>query len=85
MLYGKRGNCQLIEYTAEYEQVRQKYYETEETFAAKLKELPEIEDLYRNVLDQYIAVNSEMQDIFYSEGFRFGVLIGLDVAGLIKE
>lgn len=85
MLYGQRGNFQLIELTTEYKELKKKYCEIEDEFESKLKEMPELYALYLKVCDANDDKNSEIENTYYAEGFRFGLLIGLDAAGLLRE
>jgi hypothetical protein len=54
-------------------------------FTEKLKENEELFALYEELLVQLEEGYGAECDFHYSEGFRFGVLLGLDIAGFIKE
>lgn len=80
MYYGRRGTSDYIENSQKYREVLTKYIEAMEELEAELKKSPNLLALY----EKAEALNEEMQaeslDTHYCEGFRFGVLMGLDIA-----
>ncbi len=64
---------------------RREFAKLSKAFAEKVRSDPELSALY----DELVISMEEGYDLecdyHYSEGFRFGVLLGLDIAGFIKE
>lgn len=59
--------------------------ELEDKFKEKHKSFPETIKLHDEIIAELCADLFAENDFYYSEGFRFGVLLGLDIAGFIKE
>lgn len=64
---------------------RQEFSTLTQRFTEKLKENGELFDLYEELIIRLEEEYCSECDFHYSEGFRFGVLLGLDIAGFIKE
>ena len=62
-----------------------KIVDLEENFLAELNKHPQLKEKYEkfNDVERRLA-STEVFDCF-SEGFKFGLLLGLDVAGFIKD
>ena len=86
MLLEGRGDanslCDLPDY---FYRKDSKLSDLEEQFKDKVKKFPELEQLHNEILAELHEHLSSETDYYYTEGFRFGVLLGLDVAGFIKE
>jgi hypothetical protein len=54
-------------------------------FNEKIKQDTELFELYNQILIALEQGYDAECDFHYSEGFKFGVLLGLDIAGFIKE
>ncbi len=59
--------------------------ELEDKFKEKYKKFPKLMKLHDEIVNELCADMSLECDYYYVEGFRFGVLLGLDIAGFIKE
>ena len=68
-----------------FRRIDSKLGDLEELFAIKSKKFPDLGNLHKQIVDELCADNSLECDYHYIEGFRFGVLLGLDIAGLIKD
>lgn len=62
-----------------------KYSELENFFQEKYKNFPKLMKLHNEIITELGGDISAESDYFYVQGFRFGVLLGLDIAGVIKE
>ena len=80
MYYGKRGQGQLIRASAEEQECWRMVEQCRQEILNKIEQTPEIEKLFDD-LDEavYNACGEEAQQ-HYAAGFRFGVLMGLDIA-----
>lgn len=78
---GKRGRFDQIKNSDNYTDALDGVIEIQEKFFAELKKYPELAEIYEKLEKQQGRANSEEAFDFYSEGFRFGFLLGLDVAG----
>ncbi|MBR2341390.1 MAG: hypothetical protein IKA72_03165 [Clostridia bacterium] len=80
MFYGRRGNIENVRVEGEkIEGLLDVLIEKSEKLEKKLKETPEIFKLYKEVQDAIDKLHDEETDEYYTEGFRFGVLLGMDV------
>ena len=85
MFNGKRGNSESLQGSKAYYEQLDIVVEKDELMREKLKDTPELLKLYEETtfaIDDYHGIGG---DDCFGEGFRFGVLMGLDVAGLIKD
>ena len=85
MVFENRGECDYIEKNKEYNELLDKYVKIEEEFEETFLTSEAALYLYRKVIDALDFLNCEECHCYYREVFRFGVLIGLDIAGLIKN
>jgi len=81
MLYGQRRQMQTIKTTEEYHKITEKLVENDDALREKLAGLPELLELYGKVKDSLGELNLEEAAAHYAEGFKFGLLIGLETAG----
>lgn len=77
MLYGERGKIDAIKPTAEQRAAISKVTVTDAALRKALN--PEQIKLYEDALDSLENLHSISVSNCYAEGFRFGVLIGIDV------
>ena len=82
MYYGRRGDGQLIQPNEEYQEQANKLYEIVEKLKDKLKD----DETGLALLEEFFwasaGTESAAVDQHYREGFAFGVLMGLDIAGM---
>lgn len=81
MYYGRRGDGQLIKPNAEYKEQANKMVEIAERLKEKLKEDKEGLELLEQLYWVSAGMEATATDTHYREGFSFGILIGLEVAG----
>ena len=82
MFYGRRGDGQLIKPNEEYHEHATKKYELVEKLKEKLKEDKEGLELLDQMFWESAGMESAAVDEHYREGFSFGVLMGLEIAGM---
>lgn len=80
MYYGERGQYDHIPYSDEARRLLDEFIKEDAQFRAHLSNFPDLLKLYEKVNDSIEALNCETEDNYYAEGFRFGFLMGLDVA-----
>ncbi len=78
MYYGRRGDGQLIEPNEEYHEQAKKQFE----IVDKLKDDKEGQDLVEEFFWASAGVEAAAVEQHYQEGFSFGVLMGLEIAGM---
>ncbi len=79
MYLGVRGNYETIKLSKDCINLISKVSAKEETLLKKLKGKQEIMELYKNYKTALENAQSEAYNDYFCEGFRFGMLIGLDV------
>ena len=67
MYFGERGNCEQIPQSMKYRNLLDDFLDSERL-------------LYNAIASALEQVNIESAQNHFSEGFRFGLLMGLDVA-----
>lgn len=82
MYYGRRGDGQLIKPSEEYHKKVGEQYEIAERLKEKLKDDEEGLELLDKMFWVSAGAESEAVDQHYREGFSFGVLMGLEIAGM---
>lgn len=85
MYYGEKGTFDSLKNTPEIKHLLNEINYNEEMLLQKLKKIPEIISQYNKLQDLLSKLNCAESELYYIEGFRFGVLLGLDVADLLKE
>ena len=85
MFFEGRGTGETLELTEEYHQLLDVYIDLEEKFEKEFLKTKDASDGYRKVVNAIHFLDSEECYCFYREGFRFGVLMGLDIAGFVKN
>jgi len=79
MLYGKRGTLEAVEPTEKYKRLLKESAEREKELRENLKDNPEILALFEKADESFGALYSESVDTYYIEGFKFGLLMGLEI------
>ena len=82
MYYGRRGDGQLIKPSEEYHEQAAKQFEIVEKLKEKLKGDKEGLELIEAFFWASAGAESAAVDQHYCEGFSFGVLMGLEIAGM---
>lgn len=80
MHYCERGSYEDVPCSNEYFKLLDEYVKNDSEIRVKLSEFPNLLELYKKANDSLEILNCESEDNHYLEGFRFGVLIGLDIA-----
>ena len=81
MYYGRRGDGQLIKPSEEYHEQATKQFEIAEKLKEKLKEDKEGLELLDQLFWASAGAEAAAVDQHYFEGFSFGLLMGIEVAG----
>jgi len=81
MLRGKTGSFERIKNSPEYFELLDIAVKREAEFKAKLVKHNKLTELYSNASIAIDKLNCESEVSHYTEGFKFGLLLGLEVAG----
>ena len=81
MYYGKRGHTEFIKPTEEYCERAKKMEEFTEKLRRKLKDDKECEALIEELFWARAGLEDALAAEHYREGFSFGVLMGMEIAG----
>jgi len=76
---GKKGNCENIKFHKKYYDTLDEAITCEKDFQAKLESNNELSKLYLKVSDTYNENNSESAVAHFVEGFKIGILLGLEL------
>lgn len=79
MFNGNRGRCDQIPMTKEYRQLLAEAEESEEVFLSALGKEERLIELYKKEKEDLEEIWSNECDAYFCEGFRFGVLLGIDI------
>ena len=85
MLYGQKGNSDTIKSSDEYHKILDILCEQEQKLQETLTKLPEIIELYNKVDNLRSDLHLEELNIYFKEAFRFGVLLGIEIASEWKK
>ena len=79
MYYGEKGYYENMKPSAEYLSLLNKVCESEEVLYKKLKHSPKLLNCVKTHFDNFSDMHS--QELFdnYKEGFKFGVLMGMEI------
>lgn len=80
MRYGLRGTYESVKVTKRYTSIMGKVCDADEALTKLLKAGSEEDRLYRQFKEHIDEAAFEECESYYKEGFRFGVLLGLDIA-----
>ena len=82
MFYGRRGDGQLIQPNEEYNKETDKIITALETLKEKLKDDKESLELLENLCWASSGTETAAVEQYYREGFSFGFLMGMEIAGM---
>ncbi len=77
MFYGERGNVNLIKTDKEHKESSGKVSDYYKELSEKLKST-ELSQLFQKFCDAYDGLSAAESTAFYVEGFKFGLLIGIE-------
>lgn len=80
MYCGRRGTSEYIKHSQRYQELLTEYIEATEELERELKKFPKLLALYEKAEELNGEMQAESVNMHYCEGFRFGVLMGLDIA-----
>ena len=80
MYFGERGYCEQIPQSMKYRNLLDDFLDSERLLYNAIASSPETVTLYDKAKEALEQVNIESAQNHFSEGFRFGLLMGLDVA-----
>ena len=81
MFYGERGHYELINcHTPEYDRLLDELVENDDELIKRLKDNPELAKMYEKTKDLIEMKCCDTLAVHYAEGFKFGLLIGMEVA-----
>ena len=78
MLYGQRGDSDKIKMNTQCEEYLSVADECMDSIKEKLKSMPEVWELFLKYREYMDLIHIEEVDAHYLEGFKFGLLIGVE-------
>ncbi len=78
MFYGQRVDSDKIKCAPEYYECLHNAIECNEKLCKKLKDIPEALELFNQYNDWTDRAYALEVDAYYAEGFKFGLLIGVE-------
>lgn len=78
MFYGQRVDSDKIKCSPEYDECLHKAIEYSSKLCEKLKDMPEVMELFTQYNDWTDRAYALEVDAYYAEGFKFGLLIGIE-------
>ena len=78
MFYAQRGDCEHVKSSHEYIELIGIVDELYDKLCEKIKTTPEIWELFLKYKDSLENAHIEQIDNFYEEGFKFGLLMGIE-------
>ena len=86
MFYGRLGDTEHIDCnTKEHDEYSTRLVEADEQLSRLLEKDQKLLDLYRQAIDSLEGVYAEEIACYYAAAFRFGVLLGMDIASYFDE
>ena len=85
MFYLQRGNYENVKLTKRYTKVLGELADLDENFIKLIERDSKLLKLYKEVSEKQDELCAEDAYIHFAEGFRFGVLMGLDIAENTEE
>lgn len=85
MFFCQRGNADQIPRGKEMSDKSKKWDVVDNALKEKLKTTPKLLELYEQSIEENNLFHALECSDSYREGFQFGVLLGLDVAGLLID
>ncbi len=80
MFYGERGNFEFIKHSREYFDLMDEVCDLQSKLEEMIKDMPEVLALLKKYDDKVDEFECQALDDYYLEGFRFGVLMGIDIS-----
>lgn len=78
----RRGHYESVVHGEEYQKCLDKVIKCDDEMRGALKKNPKLLELYQKATRALDALSVAGEDDYYVEGFKFGVLMGLDIAGM---
>ena len=78
MFYGQRVDSDKIKCPPEYYESLRKAIEYSNKLLEKIKDMPEVSELFSQYNEWTDKTYSLEVDAYYAEGFKFGLLIGIE-------
>lgn len=85
MYYGNRGQYDTVIIEKAHLKILDTIVECDDMLRDKLKERPELLEIYNKFDDALSELNSIENENFYIEGFKFGFLMAIDVFNFNKD
>jgi hypothetical protein len=85
MYYGNRGQYDTVIIEKADLKILDTIVECDDMLRDKLKERPELLEIYNKFDDALSELNSIENENFYIEGFKFGFLMAIDVFNFNKD
>jgi len=79
MFFGERGNCNAVKPSKEYKEILSELIINEHKLKKRLQTTPAVFKLYRKISDIVSRLSCESETTNFVEGFRFGVLLGIEL------
>ena len=79
MCSGLRGTYESVQPTDKQSEIMSKVCEADTKLTEMLKDDKEATELFNQFKEAIDEANSEECETFYKEGFRFGILMGIDI------
>jgi len=79
MFLEEKGSCQSINPSENYNETRNEIIEYENKFKEWIKSNQELFELYSKISDTTTTLISETETTHYVEGFKLGILLGLEL------
>lgn len=80
MCFGLRGTYESVRTSEKYFRLMDKVCKADNKLIEKLKDDEDAAKLYEQFKDAIEEASSEESKTFYKEGFRFGVLLGIEIS-----
>lgn len=80
MFNSEKGTFESVYMTAEHQKLLSEVVNFDDELRAKLSTKPELLKLYTKTNDTIEAMHCESEENHYVEGFKFGLLMGLEIA-----
>ena len=78
----RRGHYESVVHGEEYQKCLDEVIKCDDEMREALKKHPKLLELYQKSTNALDALSVAEEDDYYIEGFKFGVLMGLDIAGI---
>ena len=78
MFLGERGTGEQIKLSEKYRELLGRLVLLDQELRGKLKEYPDLLALYERMEEVEMEKEAEAMDIYYQEGFSFGLVLGVE-------